>query len=371
VNPINLTLYDKTLARQGWLNDPDKVTVNPKHLAVGTCSVTVPLEHPKLGMLNARGSRIVIDYQGQTLMSGKRVSWSADSSSGQMTVKFQDDIRILWALLGWPVPGNPITDQGIKQDTRSGPAETVLKHYLSANAARLGLPITIAPDQRRGSNIKAAIRMTPLVDTLLPMLQTASIGLTVKQQSGTLLVDVYETKTYPFVLTEESGIVQAWSGSGQEATTTRVVIGGQGVGTSREFRVVADTATEAATGDVIEAFVDGADLDYPALDADVLAKGQDALAEAAASTGLSLTLSETDNFRISPGELWLGDTVTIRPRFGGSFTEVLSDAVLNWDRDNGFAVTPTIGDRTDDKTKVVATLLGKLARTVRKITTSN
>jgi hypothetical protein len=248
----------------------------------------------------------------------------------------------------------------------------VLKGYISANAARLGLPVTVATDLGRGSAIKAAIRMQALSDVLLPLLSNSGIGLSVVQDapdSGVgsgLIMDVYQTSTYPFTLTEDSGIIQSWSWSTQLPSVTRVIVGGQGVGTSRQFVQVTDTATESSNGDIIEGFDDGSDV-Y--LTADLPTRGQEMLTEGAAKAGLSVQFSETENFRYGDA-LNVGDTLPLEVGPGITVTDVLTEATLSWTRDDGFTATPTAGDRTDDPTKLLVRQLVKLGRAVRKLATT-
>lgn len=376
-NPLNITIWDKTFQRLGWLNDPDSVGVTPMHLAIGSATVTVPLDHPKVPLLGAPGNRLCIEYQGKVLMSGPIVNAQGTGGkfNGTITYGIESDERIFWGELGWPEPGNAITNQGINSDILSGPAETVLKHYLGANSARLGLPVTVAPDQGRGTSIKATIRMQPLTDVILPLLTGTGIGLRVVQDAPTdgngtgLLLDVYETTADPIALTEDAGIVQSWSWSMQAPTATRTVIAGNGTGTSREFAQVVDTAAETLWGFKTEVLTDGSDLDYPALPADVTAKGQATLTAAAASAGLSVQLSETANFTYGKS-VNVGDTVTLEVGPGITITDILSQANLTYDPDNGFQASPVIGDRSNDTTKTLVTAITRLGRVVRKLVTA-
>jgi hypothetical protein len=373
-NPLDISIWSPTFHRLGWCNDPESVTVTPRHLLVGAASITVPLDHPKLPLLGAAGSRLVIKYLDKVVMSGpiRATEGTGGKYSGTIKYSIESDERLLWRLLGWPSPGSPITSQGILQDVRSGPAETVLKGYISANAARLGLPVTVATDLGRGSAIKAAIRMQALSDVLLPLLSNSGIGLSVVQDapdSGVgsgLIMDVYQTSTYPFTLTEDSGIIQSWSWSTQLPSVTRVIVGGQGVGTSRQFVQVTDTATESSNGDIIEGFDDGSDV-Y--LTADLPTRGQEMLTEGAAKAGLSVQFSETENFRYGDA-LNVGDTLPLEVGPGITVTDVLTEATLSWTRDDGFTATPTAGDRTDDPTKLLVRQLVKLGRAVRKLATT-
>ena len=361
--PLDISIYDGNFNYLGACNDPETVQIIPAHLAVGTATLTVNLYHRKIPLLGGQGNRLLIKYLGKPIMSGPiRSAQGQGGPAGTMSYTIEDDIRLMWRMLGWPVPGSALNAQGTTNDVRSGPAETVLKGYLGANAARLGLPVVIAPDQGRGSTISASIRMTPLADALLPSLSTSGIGLSVIQDAGHLLVDVYETSTYPQTLTELSGIVQEWSWSIQGPTVTRTIVGGEGVGTAREFNEQIAPGIESTWSDIIETFTD--DRDEP--DTSKLpAAGQATLADGRPTAGLSLTLSETDSFRYSE-TINRGDTVTVEVGPGIKVTDVLTQAKLNWDRETGFTAGPTVGDHSDDPTRKLVRLVAKANRTVRK-----
>lgn len=365
--PLDISIWTGDFNYLGACNDPQSMQIIPAHLAVGTAKITVDLYHRKIPLLGGQGNRLLIKYLGQPIMSGPiRSAEGAGGPSGTMAFTIEDDVRLLWRILGWPVPGSPLASQGTTNDVRSGPAETVLKGYLQANSTRLGLPVEYATDLGRGSTISGAIRMTSLSDALLPQLANSGIGLKVIQDGDHLLVDVYETTAYPHVLTERSGIVQDWSWSTQAPTVTRTVVGGEGVGTAREFNLQTDATAEAAWFDVIESFTD--DRDEPDV-TKLPAAGQATLTDGAATAGLSVTLSETATFRYGDA-VNVGDTVPIEVGPGISITDVLTQATLNWDRETGFTAGPTVGDHSDDPTKKLVRRLVKLNRTVRKFLAS-
>lgn len=478
-SPLTITIFDKAFTRVGFIGAPAKVELHLRHNALPTGTIEVASDHVYRDKLMATGARITVDYAGTQVMSGPiRGASSKAGKDSNIVLTIEDDWRLLSRMLGWPNPTGTTAQQGLDDktyDRKTGPAETVLKWFVSRNATRLGLPVTVATDRGRGSTITAQMRMDTQADQLLPLIAQAGIGVTVRQVGTRFVVDCYEPAWYPITLTPESGVVVDWSWSQGAAKCTRVVVGGGGIGPNRDFRTYVDATLEAATGDVLEVFVDASsaysdtktaydktvsaakdladaskvkdraqdnqdkaqhnlDLASDLLDsanaalaqnptnqvlkdrvtaaqsrktemqnlltaantslasattayntantasaaaqtayntartaylADLDAQGAKALADGAPTTGLSLTLSETDTFRYG-STLRVGDLVTTQLIPGSTpITSPLSEAVLAWDVQNGFMASPVVGERTDDPNKILARAIGSVARAVR------
>ncbi|GAB2698324.1 Gp37-like protein [Thalassiella azotivora] len=368
--PFKITVFDKTYQRLGWVGDPMAVTVTPRHNLLATATLTIPAEHREVPNLAADGARVTIDYHGTQILSGpcQLTSGRYPARGGDVTFTVEDDFRVLRNVLGWPVPGAALTAQNVAYDVRTGPAETVLKAFAAANAtARLGLPLTIATDQGRGATITASTRFHPLVDRLYPAVEQAGLGVTVRQQGTGLVLDCYEPQTWPQTLTDKSGAVLGWEWSRAAPTATRVIAGDQGEGTARTFTGGIDTAREAAWGDVIEVFRDARDTDAPEVVAERIAE---TLAEGAPTSGLKLELTETPAFRYDPTGargVRVGDVVAVRVAPDVVISDVLREVSLSWTVNDGLAVTPVIGDRSDDPDTLLARAVAGIARGLRNI----
>lgn len=375
VAPLQVTLYDKAFKRLGWIGDPEQVTVVPRHNQQPTASIQVANDHPRAADLVTPGCRVVVDYYGEQILSGPvDLSQGAAGSDGSITVQVQDDWCVLTDILGLPAPTKPLSAQtgnggeGNGYDVRSGPAETVLKGYVRDNAAAMGLSwLTVAPDLGRGSVISVQMRLTSLADQLVPLLDGAGIGVSVRQVDGGLVLDCYTPGTYPLVLTPGSGIVASAEWSLQRPAFTRYVAGGQGDQAARALAEYVDTAAESLWGTVRRGFVDATDVTTTA---DLVARAQQATVEAAAKSGFSLSLAETASFRYGQS-FRVGDQITVQLVPGADpVTDVLREATISWSADNGLTVTPTVGERTDDPNLTLAMAIrstaSRLARTLAR-----
>lgn len=368
-NPFTVTVFDKAFLRTGFVADPDSVVCTPKHLQVGTMELVVSSDYRKLPILSSPGARLTVDYRDEQIFSGpiRLTSGKGPRTSGLVTITGEDDLRLLWRLFGYSTPANPIDTQPNKEDKRSGPAESVIKAFINANKGRLNQPITVAPDLGRGANIEVSIRMLPLADKIIPALDAAGIGITVRQTSTGLLVDTYVPRTYPRNLSEDGGTIVDWEWSQEAPTATRAIIGGPDVGTSRQFKQVIDTAREALYGDVIEMFVDASSIEIAS---EILAAGTAALAEAGPKSGLRVSLSESSIFAYGGiSGVHVGDKVSLDIGTGTSITDVLREAELSFTRGEGFQAIPTVGEITADPDKKLAQILTQITRGLRDLRT--
>ena len=256
-NPFDITLYNKAMTRIGFLNDPASIVVTPRHNAIGSAVITVPTSHRKVSLL--RDTRAVIRYNGEHLMSGYITTGNLTipRSSGMVSVTVQDDLWLLWRILGWAAPAAAINAQTTKSDTRTGAAETVAKTFVSAQLAHNTVdPIQVATSLGRGATITVSSRMKVLADVLMDAVDAAGIGLSARQVGTSIVLDAYTPAVYPHVLSEDSGTVLSGEFSWSAPTATRTIVGGPNVDTSREFRQRTDPTLEADLGYTIETFTD-------------------------------------------------------------------------------------------------------------------
>jgi len=369
-----IVVYNKAYVRKTMIGDPVSATIIPRHNAVGAATVVVRANHRAVPHLLQPGARMVItdDETNVFLLSGRVVKRSGSGGlDSTMTFEIEDDFAILGHVLGWVLPANTIDNQGAAGSNweMTGPAESVLKAAVSQNAVTrlggMGVNLSVAADLARGATISASLRFHPLFDRLFPVvdgsgLEAAGIGVTVRQQNAGLVLDVYVPKVYPRPLTEAGGAIAEWSWSNSEPTATRVVVGGQGAAQLRVFRHIEDTTREADIGRIIERWRDDSgESDVTRL----YLAGQETIDDGAAKSGLSLTLSQTANFRYGKS-LSVGDQATIELASGVQITDVLKEATLSWSGEDGWKATPKIGERTDDPDLTFGRVLSRIVRAI-------
>lgn len=378
--PWQIKVYDGTFAFKGAIQSVESLTITARHNAVGSAVFTLRSDAIRSGDLFAPGARCVVELNGDFFMSGPVVTVEGSNEAPNRTLTFtiEDDFRILSQILGWPNPAGNIDQQGAVDvsDKRSGPAETVLKGYVTANIGRLGLPLTVAPNLGRGDGIDIAMRMNPLYDKLFPAVDQAGIGVTVRQKTREeaistgapgLILDCYEPTIRTRPLTDApGGPLKSWSFTRTAPTATTVIVGGSGEGTAREFRRVRDTALEAAWHMRAEVFRDARDTD---IDAEMDARGAETLAEGKPTTGFNIELAETATFRYGR-TLNVGDIVTINVAPNAPIQEVIREVVISHTTEGGLTVKPTVADGPPEAIGVIARAAARLAVKVRKLEAS-
>jgi hypothetical protein len=376
IAPLKIRVYSKDFEKKCDIRAPKFVTVIQRSVreGVGEATIGVLSTDPCVQKINVReGDRVqILDEYDQHVMSGrftvKRVSGPA--MAGLVEYDVIDDAVIVSETLGWVIPTAAITAQGTAGTnwTMTDNAETVLKTAMQLNAVdRLGRNLVIATDLGRGGVITANLRFDPISE-LYPVidgsgLERSGINPIVYQSGDHLVLDVYEPASDARILTEEMGVVIDWKFTERATTATRAVIAGAGEGTLRLLRaLVAGDGRETDVGYIIERYRDARDTDDPTL---MYSRGQETLDEGAAKVSLSVTLAQTEHFRVGANGLRVGDPVTIYLSGVASVeNEELSSATLSWTDDDGWKATPKIGDREDS---VDAQLMRALERITRRL----
>jgi len=219
----------------------------------------------------------------------------------------------------------------------------------------------VATNLNRGGTIPGGVplRMHPLADQMFPALEDAGIGVTVQQQGTSLVLDVYEPVTHPRTLKINGRTLKDISMTRTRPRFSRVVIGGQGEGTARNFRYLVDAAREAQYGMAAETFRDARDDNTPSV---MDARGQETLAENGPKNGVSLTLAGTGIFKYGPGGFHVGDRIPVQVAEGLTITEVIRECTLTWVSKDYAKAEPVIGERTNDPQRVAAQRIAALAR---------
>lgn len=433
-SPFTIRLYDKS--RQ-WLSNigaPRALSGSVLQHAAGSFQLTLDPDDPNLDDVMAKGARIAIDYLGAPLFTGMRRPISGSlSTDGPVQCTIQGDRRLLDNTLALVVPSGPIlpttisgtsagrlaqavqTDVAGADGTAQGQtgymvwpagvssAEAAIKYILSANLGRAYEPVTVAPNQNRGGDARAAgilpqVRMATLAEAVQPILDWSGLTLTaVRSLQGVVVVDVSEPEPWPGSFTVASGVVTGGTWSLTPPSATRMILGGPGQDAARAFWQVNDaTGLEDEYGDRIEVFRDatGANLTWPEgldqtlqvakyylLRSDVTdankalfraymnAAGADGLDDGAALTSISATLAETDEFHFGGTDgLQLGDELTVTAASGVDFTDVVTEAQFAYTADAGLVVKPMLGDATTNNPgRAQARLISRLFAAQRRM----
>jgi hypothetical protein len=366
VSIFRISVYDKDRLFRCQIGNPSALSATVRHNLVGTMSMTVPLSHQRLPELMADGARVLVKFKGEHLISGPITAEEGETNGvdGHVTFTVEDDFRILRDILGWPVPGAPLTGQSVEYRTYTGNAETIIKTAVQENGvSRLGIPgLTVATNANRGAVVPGGVplRMHPLMDKMFPALEQAGIGVTVKQVGPDLVLDVYEPQLFPRKLSVKGRTLKTAKWTRARPTSSRVVVAGQGEGVDRKFRPVIDAARESQYGMRAETFRDARDDNT---DSVLDARGQETLDENGPKNGLSLDLAGTGIFQYGgTGGFRQGSRVPVDIGTGLIMTETIREVTLNWVSKDYASVQPSIGEITNQPARIFAQRLAALGK---------
>ena len=376
----HVTLFTPDYRRVAPINFFESLTLSLKWNGLSTLELVVSGDHSRLDGLTRPGARLVVDYGGGQIFSGpvRRVHGVGPWRSSRVTITCEDDIRLLWRMLLWPVP---YRSSIIGMEWRanrdyahySGAAESVAKKALRDNTWRFPPDIFMADDKSRGRYIKDfQARFHVFADKLLPVLSWARMTVTVKQfenvkqdQRG-LLFDCVPAVTREHVLTAESGSIVSWEYVRDAPKATAVVVGGRGEGKDRLFCEDFDALAEDEWFDRVEVFKDARNTDSEHVH--LIDEAERVLSESGATSGFKIELAESDVLRFGPGNLMPGDLIYVDVG-SGPIAEIVRQIDVECDSpgDGWTKVTPVAGDYEDNPSALLARRVAGLAAGVRDL----
>ena len=376
----HVTLFTPDYRRVAPINFFESLKLSLKWNGLSTLELVVSGDHSRLDGLTKPGARLVVDYDGGQIFSGpvRRVHGVGPWRSSRVTITCEDDIRLLWRMLLWPVP---YRSSIIGMEWRanrdyahySGAAESVAKKALRDNTWRFPPDIFMVDDKSRGRYIKDfQARFHVFADKLLPVLSWARMTVTVKQfenvkqdQRG-LLFDCVPAVTREHVLTAESGSIVSWEYVRDAPKATAVVVGGRGEGKDRLFCEDFDALAEDEWFDRVEVFKDARNTDSEHVH--LIDEAERVLSESGATSGFKIELAESDVLRFGPGNLMPGDLIYVDVG-SGPIAEIVRqiDVECVSPGDGWTKVTPIAGDYEDNPSALLARRVADLAAGVRDL----
>lgn len=368
-------VYTGAFVLVGQVAKPVSLYVEDCFKAAGVCRVDIAgdLDAEIAAAFEDPSARVVVTLRGVVIFSGQRQSarWVGPEKAPTLTVTCVDDYSVLTGILAWPIPANALNAQSTARWTTTAVLETAVKALVTANvaAARLNLPVTVETTAGRGASVTISARMQPLSDYIQPLLDQYNKGLKVRQSGAGLLVSWVEPASYPETMSEIGGqiVPDAWELEETNPLATRVIVGGQGEGTAREFVQRTNTTVETAVAWKREAFIDARDTNVTA---ELNARGDAALVEGGAKLSARVPLQETPEFQCyTDGGVKPGDLVPIE-LMGRSWTATIRQVTTMWDTQNGLLVEPIAGDLDNTAAAVSAHRTATLQRRVRALESS-
>ncbi len=294
------------------LDDYTSAAVVLRFRDVSSWSIEVPPSSAATALAQP-GASVVIERNDQVLISGPTQqverTWSLDRDG--LVISGLSDEVVLWDRLVYPATPAPppfvFVDDAY--DVFSGPAETVLRHYVQANCiagpwARPVAGLIMTPDLGRGEQLTGRGRFQTVGEMLQELSLTNALGFEVRDLTFDVLSPV--DRRDEIVFGEEVGNLKSLDYSFSAPSATHFVVAGGGEGTARSFLLGGDDAIADRWGRRIEAFRDRRDTE------DVVELTQTLQSEIADQAGASeLKLTPVDVPGMTFGtDYALGDTAT-------------------------------------------------------------
>ena len=344
-----------------WAIDPDRVrrgqlqalecTVVVRDADVGTFALTVPDD--ELAGRMRDGWRVLIQDGGQTILSGPVEEVAPNVADRTVEFTGVSDLVHVADRLVYPNPALPGASQtSDAYYKRNGPAETVIRDMVHANAGEGAISVrradgfAVEASQGRGSTVSTNLRYKNLLEEARTLGRLGGVTFDAMQEQDARIVFRFRVpvdRSRSVRFTDRNGGVTDGSYSLAAPTATVVLVAGQGEGTARN---IIERSRATTWGRRVEAFKDQRDTD----DADELEQSAiEQLDEGEAGAGASFTVAE------SPGLIYgvdyrLGDTISVELGTA-TISEPVRAVELSWDG-HGRTASLTLGDhdQADDKT---------------------
>ncbi|UVF61361.1 minor tail protein [Microbacterium phage Sparcetus] len=370
---ILVEIRDKNLVRQGAIPAADlDLKFQPVFNGVGSWSLTLPAEHPKVPLLRQPGNGIIVTNHitGQVEMSGSISKPSkkstASDTKGMVTVAGLDDNRLLWDAQAYPQPSNAdVKTQNVTNDVRTASAEGLIRAYAAFNICNGALAgVSWAPAGRL-AGLRNYLRVEPvnknlgLVLTKRPRFQNlgdllreiavegGGLGFRVVQIGSVLELQVYQPSDLrgEVRLDVANGTLQEQVVETSPPEVTRVIVAGQGEGLARQFVQVGSaeaTAAEAMWGFVIEEFKDQRNTGV--MD-ELLSSGKGIIEERGFTKVAIKAVPANDQTMVFMQDFFLGDRINVVID-GKETASNITEAVVVVNR-SGLQTAVAIGDIMD------------------------
>jgi hypothetical protein len=356
---------DSGLNIVGELDDYTQLTLNLLFNDVSRWVITAGSGSVAVDLLRSPGSGIIVQRlhpgyadDGQVILSGVWDTWNEvyGDQGLQFNVAGPDDMYVVDDELAYPdITGNFSLNA---YDVFSGPAETVLYHYVSGNVGPTAMTtrktpggrpaLTLAADQGRGSTIPGRARFGRLLDTLqaYALASAPELGFRVVQVGGALQFQVYvpTDRTPDVKFSPELGNVLAYERTQTAPTGNHVIVAGGGAGTARSFLEGEDTTSITTWKRRRVIFRDRRD---STVVAELQQSSTEELARGIGSTGLSVTPIDTpaQQYLVDYG---LGDKVSVITRGAegaapNTTLDILRAVQITLTGGQAVQVQPTIG----------------------------
>lgn len=318
----------------------------------GSWRLVVPAEHRLIAALTAGPVTVALQLSldggrtWRTTASGPILKRRrARSTDGNAVVELLGATDLYWlrTRLAYPQPATLAPPFNVDAyDIRTGPAETVIKGYVTANvstaAANAGRRVpgfTVAASTGRGATVTGAGRWQPVGELVAALAEQGGVGLTCRDRVFDVSVP-RDLSSSGVTFSVARRNLAAWEWEDAAPSVNHEVVAGGGQGTARVI-VEQEDASSVVDWWRVEAFRDRRDTSVVG---DLTAQAVADIAAGVSPAGVSADLIDT------AGAMWevdyrLGDRVRVDVD-GVRLVDQVREVEFAWTKD-GVRVRPTVG----------------------------
>ena len=333
---MRVFFFDKNLVRRGLLPVLGGALVL-RNNAVSTGVLDIDGNSPLWGRHDLEGGHVAVYDGGVQLMAGKLTALEVTKDGGAIDVQLEFNCHLdyLAGMITLPSPDRALTSQTVRPYyVDSGRAEAVIRNLVDSHVGQGArsenrTPLHVEPSQNRGGTVSVNTRFKNLLEEVQGLAGVGGI------QFRSWLD--YEARTIRFGhrvpvnlaravrLREADGTLEKFSYRLEAPSATRVLVAGQGDGTSRMLRLVQHDQTEWGVKTLL--FQDRRDTEK----ADELVQaGEETLADHVAKTAITIDTRMLGKRRFGV-DYFVGDTVTVQLTDNTIITDALQRVELSWD----------------------------------------
>lgn len=361
VNDIIVEVRNSSYNRVGQIlpTDLQDFSFAVRNNGVGDWKIVLPSNHSLVDILRAPGSGIVVSSLTETLFSGpttfaKNVS-DLTNPDGYWEIEGSTDNIILTDKLAYQTPSvSDISEQSTSYDTRVGTAEKVMKEYVKVNIGenatveRKISNLVVEAGETLGGQVTYSARLDNLNRLIYAIATVSGLSYDLVQDGDDLVFKVFEP-------TDRSGNVRMDIFNGQLQKTeytyrapevTRVIVGGLGALTQREFLERSSTDSliaETAWGRRIEVFKDNRSAQS---EEELELAGDEELAERGKTIETVLVTPNEYQNMLFGTDWFLGDTISVV--VGDTEIQKIVKEVAVVINDSGLNLQATVGEITKE-----------------------
>lgn len=356
---VTLLVTDRNLAVvgdpiSGWTD----LDVVGRYNEPASGSFTAPADAALMDQLQP-GNRIVVHRDGAPFMSGPIEKpgpyvWDAAADGGgrgRITVHFADDLALVAGRRVYPDPtASAVAQTEAAYWTRSNVnAETILRDLVNLNAGPGALParrvprLTLGPVAGVGTAASVTARFDALGDALRSVaLAGGGLGFRTAQVGPDIQFQVYapNDRSRGIRFSRDLDNLRAVQYDPEAPAVTVALVAGQGQGTARNIREIAD-ADAAARWWRLETFIDQRQTN---VDAELDQAGWEALAENGEQGKLTTVTVDTPEQKFGR-DYGLGDKVTVELYPGTDVADYVRGFHLQASPADGEVLTAVIGSQ--------------------------